>query len=175
MRKNNTGFTIVELLIVVVVIGILAAIVIVAYNGITNSAHDSAVRSDLGTIGKKLELYKVKNGSYPIDSAELQAADFTVTKDSYTLVNSDGDPRNNLYYRADSEGRWYALGVITQGNSSVYFLKNGQIEKIGGVSWASTGNEVIDMADAEGVEITTSNLEGSTGYSASSGWEDWTE
>lgn len=45
--QKGLGFTIVELLIVVVVIAILATIVVVAFNGIQNRAHDSAVQSDL--------------------------------------------------------------------------------------------------------------------------------
>lgn len=47
--KRTTGFTIVELLVVVVVIGILAAIVTVAYNGITNQARGSSLQADLRT------------------------------------------------------------------------------------------------------------------------------
>ncbi len=172
-KKN--GFTIVELLIVVVVIGVLAAIVIVAYNGITSSANDSVVRSDLASMAKKLELYKTENGAYPIDGAQLSAAEVGISQGSYTLVNSSGDPRNNLYYRADNDGRWYALGAIVIGNQSVYYLKNGAIESVGGVSWASTGDEVIEMADDDGVTITTADLSGSTGYSTSGGWASWTE
>ena len=52
---NKQGFTIVELLIVIVVIAILAAITIVSYNGITNSANDSSVKSDLRNIGAKTD------------------------------------------------------------------------------------------------------------------------
>ena len=48
-RKQWRGFTIVEVLIVVVVIAILAAVTVVAYNGITASAKESALRSDLST------------------------------------------------------------------------------------------------------------------------------
>lgn len=56
------GFTIVELLIVIVVIAILAAISIVAFNGIQERARDSQRKSDVATIVKALGLYQVDNG-----------------------------------------------------------------------------------------------------------------
>lgn len=59
------GFTIVELLIVVVVIAILAAITIVSYNGITANAKESAIKSDLATAAKKLNVHKIQEGSFP--------------------------------------------------------------------------------------------------------------
>lgn len=62
---NKRGFTIVELLIVIVVVAILAAISITAYINVTNRANDSAVLSDASLITKNLELYKVENGKYP--------------------------------------------------------------------------------------------------------------
>jgi prepilin-type N-terminal cleavage/methylation domain-containing protein len=65
--RKQTGFTIVELLIVVVVIAILAAITVVAYNGIQNRAKRSSFASSLSGAAKKLELAKVdtSNGAYP--------------------------------------------------------------------------------------------------------------
>lgn len=62
---TRSAFTIVELLIVVVVIAILAAITIVAYNGITNQAKESALKSDLTTTAKKAGLVQVETGTYP--------------------------------------------------------------------------------------------------------------
>ncbi len=64
-QKNKNGFTIVELLIVVVVIGILASIVTVAYSGITQSARDSKRQADMKSIESALELYHLDNGGYP--------------------------------------------------------------------------------------------------------------
>lgn len=59
------GFTIVELLIVIVVIAILAAISVVAYNGVQERARDSSRISKLSQIEKAIELYYSDNGRYP--------------------------------------------------------------------------------------------------------------
>lgn len=67
-RNNQMGFTIVELLIVIVVIGILAAITIVAYNGIQKRASDTRRHSDIEIITKALELYYIDNNRYPAGS-----------------------------------------------------------------------------------------------------------
>ena len=65
MRKNISGFTIVELLIVIVVIAILAAITIVAYNGIQQNARNSNTASAASAYLKGFALYNAANFSYP--------------------------------------------------------------------------------------------------------------
>ena len=63
------GFTIVELLIVIVVIGILAAISLVAFSSVQAKARDVSRISDLKIIQKAVESYKAINGTYPIGSS----------------------------------------------------------------------------------------------------------
>ncbi len=67
MKKwaKQTGFTIVELLIVIVVIGILAAIVIVAYNGVQTRATNGSKISELKAWQKIFETYRAQVGNYP--------------------------------------------------------------------------------------------------------------
>jgi prepilin-type N-terminal cleavage/methylation domain-containing protein len=64
MQKNN-GFTIVELLIVIVVIGILAAITMVAYNNIKAQATDAERKTDIDSVSKALAQFRIDNEYYP--------------------------------------------------------------------------------------------------------------
>lgn len=73
-NRKPRGFTIVELLIVIVVLGILAAITIVAYSGIQQRARDSQRQNDMSELTKVLELYYTDNGRYPPTSASCNAA-----------------------------------------------------------------------------------------------------
>lgn len=65
IQKNQSGFTIVELLVVIVVIGILAAITIVSYTGISQKANIASLTSDLDNGSRLLGLYRVDYGTYP--------------------------------------------------------------------------------------------------------------
>ena len=64
--KSDKGFTIVELLIVIVIIGILAAITIVAYNGIQNRGKTSAAAATAATVSKKAEAANALASGYPV-------------------------------------------------------------------------------------------------------------
>jgi len=68
-RFNRKGFTIVELLIVIVVIGILAAITIVSYNGISGLAENAKTLSAVATYRRALGLYAVEHHAYPINTS----------------------------------------------------------------------------------------------------------
>lgn len=68
-KLKQSGFTIVELLIVIVVIGILAAITIVAFNGVQNRGKTAAAQSLADTVKKKAEAYNALNSTYPANVA----------------------------------------------------------------------------------------------------------
>ncbi|MNT12949.1 Type II secretion system protein G precursor [compost metagenome] len=87
IHKKQTGFTIVELLIVIVIIGILAAITIVAYNGIQGRARDTQRAQDMQTIVKALEIYKATNGVYPAAVGTANASGWEVSHDGTTATN----------------------------------------------------------------------------------------
>lgn len=70
----HRGFTIVELLIVVVIIAILAAITIVAYNGIQVRANNSAAQQTLNTLAKKIHTYYTLKGNYPVATTKANLA-----------------------------------------------------------------------------------------------------
>lgn len=76
-KSWQRGFTIVELLIVIVVIGILAAITIVAYNGVQNRAHAAAAQSDLTGAKKKFLLAQIDSGGFPTVTTDLPSGSGT--------------------------------------------------------------------------------------------------
>ena len=63
--KNKSGFTIVELLVAIVVIGILSSIAVVAYRGVQDQAVNTKMLSSFDTIEKGLRLYVQEHGEYP--------------------------------------------------------------------------------------------------------------
>lgn len=65
LKKRNQGFTIVELLIVIVVIGILALLVITTYSGIQQKARNSKRQTDAQSLQTQLEAFYSQNGYYP--------------------------------------------------------------------------------------------------------------
>lgn len=76
--RRQRGFTLIEILIVVVILGILAAIVIPQFTNASQDAQVSAVKSQLQTVRSQIELYRVKNGSGDLTGAADGDALFTL-------------------------------------------------------------------------------------------------
>ena len=101
---RQTGFTIVELLIVIVVIAILAAITIVAFNGIQSRSRNAKTVSAVSAWAKAMQLYKTENGGYPTVNSCLGNVD---TYGSST----DASKNNGRCYGASDNSTW----IVQQG------------------------------------------------------------
>lgn len=106
LKNRSKGFTIVELLIVIVVIAILATLVIVTFTGIQQKARDSQRQTDINAIDSHLEAYFAENGKYP---------SFTqLTTPSFVSANMKGldpealvGPKGTAIANSDSTGDAY--------------------------------------------------------------------
>ncbi len=67
-KLRQKGFTIVELLMVIVIIGILASITLVSYSGIKNLAIDASLKSDLSNASNLLKIYQANNSNFPMST-----------------------------------------------------------------------------------------------------------
>src|SRR5262245_51052060 len=81
-RAGEAGFTLVELLIVIVILGILAAVVVFAVGGITDKGETSACKADRKTLEVAVEAYRAQWSEYPSSLDQL-------TTEPDELLNSD--------------------------------------------------------------------------------------
>lgn len=72
-NRRQHGFTLVEIMVVVVIIGILGALVVPKLLGRTGEARITAARADIAMLGQALKLYKLDNQRYPTTEQGLQA------------------------------------------------------------------------------------------------------
>ena len=100
MKINRSGFTIVELLVVIVVIGILAMITVVSYNGIQARTRDDRRRTDVANMIKAMELYYSDNNSYP------------------TPLTNTGSAINNGWY-SSGDSSWSKLSTLLLGSQAI--------------------------------------------------------
>lgn len=156
-KQKPRGFTIVELLIVVVVIGILAAIVTVAYTGITARANDTAVQNDLANFAKKIEIVKVYDNQYP--SSLTSDMEFAFSKGVYGL---DSQNLTLRYCRNASTDQYIMYARSISGN---YF----KVTSAGGVetATAATGWSVCSQIGMTTTNPSSNGLSGTT-------WASWT-
>ncbi len=166
---STKGFTIVELLIVIVVIAILAAITIVAYNGIQNNAYDTAVKNDLRSMAVKIkEYHAIRNDVFPASSGATTAfTDFgplPVSKNAYEPST------NNIYYCVGTVNGVVQFGLAARGKSGNKWMytTSGSITNHDGV-WTGSGAP----CGATGVPTTAADFTYKYGVTSANVWSGW--
>ena len=165
-KYPNHGFTIVELLVVIVVIGILAAISMVAYNGIANRAIDSKMTSTADALKKKVLVKRVTDGkATPTNNpSSIQAVrqHYGIENiDQSTLIQSfdvDGSCLENQSDTCDyDDPRFDQVGTVFMSIFPTVTFDDGWCTLHGGVAIGfirSDGEEIeIDIADEPGREV----------------------
>lgn len=170
MRKAQAAFTIVEILIVIVVIAILAAISVVAYNGIQNRTHDVAVQQDLKNLKTKLESYNViNNGAYPDGSAASLSnatSGWRAAVSSYVI--SPAVAANLVYCYSTSDASIYAVVAKSKSGNSYYISSTNSVRP-----WAAAWSTAGVCADISSSYI--NNLRGYAPEDTTTGpWRAWT-
>lgn len=107
MKNNNrSGFTLIEMLVVVAIIGLLSSVVVVGVGTARKQARDTRRISDIRQIQNALENYYSTNNAYPADQAAL-----------YALQGIPADPLDDTKkYGYLGSGQSYILGACLEGN-----------------------------------------------------------
>jgi len=87
--RRSAGFTLVEIMVVVVILGILAVLIVPRVLGRSDEARQAAAKHDIATIMQSLKLYRLDNGRYPTNDQGLQAL---VTKPTSAPAPSNWKP-----------------------------------------------------------------------------------
>ena len=126
IRKKRRGFTLIEILIVVVILGILAAIVIPQFTNATEQAEETAAHSQLNVLRGQVSLYFAKHGTVSPLGEDMNSVVGALTDAgllSSTPEDFDSDPRNGFQVPAGYTLVWnpeiWALDAVgSDGNSS---------------------------------------------------------
>lgn len=121
MKRDEKGFTLIELMIVIAIIGILAAIAIPQFSAYRTRSYNSAAQSDVRNIATAQEAYYVDHSRYTNNVDDLEGSSYGYEQSGNVSVASAGDATGYVITGAHTSGdKTYSLsgpgGVITTTN-----------------------------------------------------------
>lgn len=151
-KSLQRGFTLVELLIVVIILAILAAIVIPQFSGATIDAQESALDSNLNAMRSAIELYRVQHkGKYP-SAVAATGLTCTVGTAGTGAINTDQALKDQLSHYSNVEGQTCS-GADPQTKLGPYLRKGIPAEPINNstaISILSTSGAPISVSGTTG-------------------------
>lgn len=156
--KATSAFTIVELLVVIVVIGILAAITIVSYAGISQRAVVTSLQSDLTNASQQLKLYQTLYGSFP--TAMVGNCPTAPTVDNtYCIKTSAG---NSFTYQPNISSSTQIFSLIGKNsNGNTYRITNDS-QPVAGSDFRTSCLDISNAGESTGDGIYWIKVAGST-------------
>jgi general secretion pathway protein G len=120
-RNNRKAFTLIELLLVVVILGILATLVVPKFSGRTEQARISTAKTDVSNLELAIDSYEIDTGKYPTTNQGLSAlvkepSNVNNWKGPYLKRDVPKDPWGNAYsYKQPGEHNEYGYDLYSYG------------------------------------------------------------
>jgi type IV pilus assembly protein PilA len=118
-NKGNEGFTLIELLVVIIIVGVLAAIALPSFLNQIGKARGSEAKSNLGTINRAQQSYRLENSTFATATANLDAK---ITPNFFTYAVAAGADNLDAITTADpgtnTDLKVYSAGVAQSGDNS---------------------------------------------------------
>ena len=129
ISMKNTGFTMIEMVIVIMIIGILSSILLPNFSSIQDSAKNNAIKQTIHTFQMAIESYNLSNGTYPSSAGTIDELVLVLKNNDAISTSptnpftgssfSDSDPSGRITFTYNSTTDDYALEGFGRNNSNV--------------------------------------------------------
>lgn len=116
--KKGKGFTLIEILVVVTIIGLLTLTAVVTYTAFLKQSRDAKRKADLSQVSAALEMYRSNSDTYPVGS--VWATTLNILKTPVVYIQSlPSDPKSAIYsYYYTGSLSDYTLGAYLEGGGT---------------------------------------------------------
>lgn len=159
---KNKGFTLTEVLVTVVIVGILFTLASMSYSSVVKDSQASAIKSDLQMIAKKLEtvyLKKTNPEEIPFNSSGLNDEKFTISKPSYQKIPG----QENLLICVDSSNFFIIARTAYKDTLYITSLDNIEVKSTTEDQWSKGCQD-------SGLDNSYQKF---AGYKSDGSWAEW--